>query len=57
MLKFPYNLLIVFYLIPSFIRDIIYDLVAKNRYRIFGKIDECSIVKKQANLVQDKLID
>ena len=57
MLKFPYNLLIVFYLIPSFLRDIIYDLVAKNRYRIFGKIDECSIVKKHANLVQDKLID
>ena len=57
MLKFPYKLLIVFYVIPSFISDIIYDLVAKNRYRIFGKIDECSIVKKHANLIQDKLID
>ena len=57
MLKFPYNLLIVFYVIPGFLRDIIYDLVAKNRYRIFGKVDECSIVKKHANLIQDKLID
>ena len=57
LLKFPYNLLIVFYIVPSFLRDIIYDLVAKNRYRIFGKIDECSIVKKHASLIQDKLID
>ena len=57
MLKFPYNLLTVFYIIPNFLRDIIYDLVAKNRYRIFGKVDECSIVKKHTNLIQDKLID
>ena len=57
MLKFPYKLLIVFYVIPSFISDIIYDLVAKNRYRIFGKVDECSIIKKYTNLIQDKLIE
>ena len=57
MLKFPYNLLTVFYIIPNFLRDIIYDLVAKNRYRIFGKVDECSIVKKYTNLIQDKLIE
>jgi len=57
MLKFPYNLLTIFYIIPNFLRDIIYDLVAKNRYRIFGKVDECSIVKKHANLIRDKLID
>ena len=57
MLKFPYNLLVIFYVIPNFIRDIIYDLVAKNRYRIFGKVDECSIVKKHTNLIQDKLIE
>ena len=41
----------------GFLRDIIYDLVAKNRYRIFGKVDECSIVKKYTNLIQDKLIE
>tara|TARA_Y100001978_G_scaffold50916_1_gene45727 strand:- start:787 stop:1209 length:423 start_codon:yes stop_codon:yes gene_type:complete len=57
MLKFPYNLLTVLYIIPNFLRDIIYDLVARNRYRIFGKIDECSIVKKQVKLIQDKLIN
>ncbi|MDI9878691.1 thiol-disulfide oxidoreductase DCC family protein [Flectobacillus longus] len=29
--------------IPRAIRDIIYDLIAKNRYRIFGKSDACRL--------------
>ena len=29
--------------IPKGIRNVVYDLVAKNRYRIFGKRDFCSI--------------
>lgn len=33
----------VFSIIPKFIRDYVYDLVAKNRYRIFGKSDTCRI--------------
>ena len=57
MLKFPYNLLQVFYLVPNFLRNIIYDLVAKNRYYIFGKIEECSIVKKHTSLIENKLLD
>jgi predicted DCC family thiol-disulfide oxidoreductase YuxK len=28
---------------PKFFRDGIYDLVAKNRYRVFGKRKECAI--------------
>ena len=28
---------------PAFIRDAVYALIAKNRYRIFGKADECLI--------------
>ncbi|CAH0996206.1 hypothetical protein EMA8858_02337 [Emticicia aquatica] len=31
----------VFKIIPSFLRNPIYDLVAKNRYRIFGRTDSC----------------
>lgn len=31
------------YLIPKVIRNLVYDLIAKNRYRIFGKRDSCSI--------------
>ena len=29
--------------IPPFIRDFIYDIVAKNRYRWFGKYDTCRL--------------
>lgn len=36
-------LLYVFIVIPKFIRDWIYDIVAKNRYRWFGKKDQCMI--------------
>lgn len=40
-LKFPVNLLSVFLIIPSFIRDYIYDIISKNRYKWFGKQDYC----------------
>ena len=33
----------IFKIIPSFLRNTIYDLIAKNRYRIFGKTDACRI--------------
>ncbi|WP_027136541.1 thiol-disulfide oxidoreductase DCC family protein [Gaetbulibacter saemankumensis] len=42
-LKFPNNLLGVFLVIPSSLRDGIYDFIAKNRYRWFGKRDRCMI--------------
>ncbi len=32
-----------FLVIPSFLRDAIYDLVAFNRYRLFGKRESCRI--------------
>lgn len=32
-----------FRLFPSFLRDIVYDLVAANRYRWFGKKNECRL--------------
>ncbi|NND88775.1 MAG: thiol-disulfide oxidoreductase DCC family protein, partial [Flavobacteriaceae bacterium] len=31
----------VFFLVPKFIRNWIYDLIAKNRYRWYGKKDQC----------------
>lgn len=43
LLKFPYNLLSVFRIIPPFARDLIYNLIAKNRYRWFGKKESCMI--------------
>ena len=33
----------VFKIIPAFLRNPVYDLVAKNRYRIFGRTDACRI--------------
>ncbi len=42
-LRFPINTLIIFIIIPNFIRNWIYDLIARNRYKWFGKMDDCMI--------------
>lgn len=40
-LPFPWPLAAISWLVPWFIRDWVYDRIAKNRYRIFGKYDAC----------------
>ena len=40
-LNLPYKLFYLFKIIPKFLRDKIYLLVANNRYRIFGKKTKC----------------
>jgi len=42
-LGFPSNLMIVFFIVPTFIRNWVYDYVAKNRYKWYGKKDACMI--------------
>ncbi|MFB8372688.1 thiol-disulfide oxidoreductase DCC family protein [Paenibacillus taichungensis] len=42
-LKFPYPLLYVFIIVPKFIRNAIYNMVARNRYRWFGKDEVCML--------------
>ncbi|MBD8838864.1 MULTISPECIES: thiol-disulfide oxidoreductase DCC family protein [Paenibacillus] len=42
-LKFPYPLLYVFIIIPKFIRNAVYNWVARNRYRWFGKDEACML--------------
>ncbi len=42
-LGFPTNLLSIFLIIPAAIRNWVYDYVAKNRYKWYGKKDECMI--------------
>jgi predicted DCC family thiol-disulfide oxidoreductase YuxK len=42
----PWKLFIVFMIIPAPIRDIVYDFIARNRYRWFGKHDACMIPDK-----------
>lgn len=38
-----YSFLIIFWLVPKPIRDWMYDFVAKNRYRWFGKRESCML--------------
>lgn len=40
-LGWPWRMLDGFLLVPRFIRDPLYRLVARNRYRIFGRHDAC----------------
>ncbi len=42
-LKFPLKLLYGFIIIPRVIRDPLYRYVARNRYRWFGKRQECMV--------------
>jgi len=42
-LKSPWRWLTVFSVLPTFITDYFYGIIAKNRYAIFGKTDTCSI--------------
>lgn len=53
-LGFPRNLLSVFLIIPAFLRNLVYDYIAKNRYKWYGKKDQCMIPNPQ---IQDKFLN
>ena len=38
-----YPILFIFMVMPKGLRDLVYDFIAKNRYRWFGKKDQCMI--------------
>lgn len=40
-LPFPWPAACVGWLLPRFLRDWLYDRIARNRYRLFGKYDVC----------------
>jgi predicted DCC family thiol-disulfide oxidoreductase YuxK len=42
-LSYPTKLLSWFIIVPRSIRDFVYDLIARNRYRIFGKKETCML--------------
>ena len=42
-LGFPYSLLYAGIVIPAFMRDWLYSWIAKNRYKWFGKKDQCMV--------------
>lgn len=37
----PWTLLPIFLVVPAFIRDAVYDRIARNRYRWYGKKEAC----------------
>lgn len=49
LLRTPWPLAFVFIVMPRFLRDLCYDLVAKNRYRLFGKHDSCMMPTPDLN--------
>lgn len=42
-LGFPYKLLFALISVPAFLRNGIYNVIAGNRYKWFGKTDQCRI--------------
>lgn len=46
----PIKIFYPFIILPKFFRDLIYDLVAKNRYKIFGKRESCRIPTEEEKL-------
>jgi predicted DCC family thiol-disulfide oxidoreductase YuxK len=42
-LGFPFNLFTIFEIFPLRFRDIVYDFIAKNRYKLFGKSKDCQL--------------
>jgi len=45
-----YWLAYVFIIVPAFIRNFIYDIIARNRYRWFGKRDSCRVPTSELKL-------
>lgn len=48
-LPFPWNLFFVLKILPKGMRDYLYSLVAKNRYKWFGKKNQCLIPTPELN--------
>ena len=44
----------VFWIVPKFIRDGVYDVIARNRYKWFGKKEECMIPTSE---VRNRFLD
>jgi predicted DCC family thiol-disulfide oxidoreductase YuxK len=53
-LPFPWPLLSIFFLIPAFFRDYIYNVIGRNRYKWFGKNETCFV--KHPNF-EDRFLD
>jgi len=43
----PWRLLLVFGLVPRPVRDWAYRIIARNRYRWFGQVDQCALLSEE----------
>lgn len=50
LLGFPWSLFYGLIIFPRFLRDPFYALIAKNRYKIWGKSDTCRLPSKEEKL-------
>ncbi len=49
-----WKIFLLFYLLPPFFRNFLYWLIAKSRYKVFGRTNQCQIPNKSiANLFLD----
>ena len=48
-LKQPWPLTYAFIIVPKFLRNLVYDFIAKNRFKWFGRKTECYIPDKDLN--------
>jgi predicted DCC family thiol-disulfide oxidoreductase YuxK len=49
-LKYPSKLVSIFLLVPAFIRNWVYQIIAKNRYKWFGKKEVCWMPNAELNM-------
>jgi predicted DCC family thiol-disulfide oxidoreductase YuxK len=54
LLPFPWSLFSIFLLIPAFIRDYVYGLIGRNRYKWFGKNEYCFVMHPN---FEDRFLD
>jgi predicted DCC family thiol-disulfide oxidoreductase YuxK len=46
-LGFPWSLMWIFSVLPTFVLDVGYNFVARNRYKWFGKLDQCALPRPE----------
>jgi predicted DCC family thiol-disulfide oxidoreductase YuxK len=46
-LSWPWKILSIFLIVPAFIRNWVYRFIARNRYRWFGRTEECWLPKPE----------
>lgn len=46
-LGLPWSLVKLSLIVPKFLRDFVYNLVAKNRYRLYGRTEACGLMSRE----------